>query len=440
MKSVFFKLLISYLLFICATLALLSGVNPASSDFAWYLSTLVAAALIAAYLHARRFTGPLKELQSAASKVADGDFTVRLNLVQRDEYQGLRNSFNAMARRLQSSCSDASAQKESLDAVVSSIREGLLVVREDGTVVLCNNAARAAAGVELSEGKPYWETLRNPFIADIIKSCAATRKGSVDEAEINGRQYLVSTTYSTMRNEVVVVIFDVTNIKNFEIMKKEFVTNVSHELMTPLTAIRGFVETMRDATKRESGQYLDIIDKHTERLTRIVSDLLSLSKMQEKGFQLDLQPLDLAKVVSAVAKLFEGRAKDKNLVMTVNTGKEPLMARGDQFRLEQALINLIDNAIKYTDNGSIAVTLTGEGANAVIQVCDTGIGIPKNHLGRIFERFYVVDKSRSRQSGGTGLGLSIVKHTILLHNGSVDVNNPSDGGTCFTVTLPLLRR
>jgi two-component system phosphate regulon sensor histidine kinase PhoR len=303
--------------------------------------------------------------------------------------------------------------------------------------VLCNDAARNFAGVELSEGKPYWETLRNPFIAGMIKSSFESKNGSINDAEINSRQYLVSTTFSAIRNEVVVVMFDVTNVKNFEIMKKELVTNASHELMTPLTAIRGFLETMRGATKKESAQYLDIIDKHTSRLTRIVGDLLSLSKMHENGFRMDSNPVDLVKIVGAVTSLLEGPARAKNLELIVKLTDGPVIVLGDQFRLEQVFVNLLDNAIKYTDKGSVSVALAKEGSNAVVRVCDTGIGIPREIAGRIFERFFVVDKSRSRQSGGTGLGLSIVKHTVLMHNGTIDVQSLPAGGSCFTVTLPL---
>ncbi len=399
---------------------------------------MIIIALLAAYALTRGFTGPVKELQKASALVASGNFTARVHMRQRDEFQELAKSFNTMTGQLQGLFAEVTAQKEALKAIVTSIREGLLVVREDGNVMLCNDAARAAVGVDLKEGEPYWETLRNPAIGAMIKNCIAAKQPALGEAEIDNKQFLVSTAYSATRREVVVVMFDVTSIKSLEIMKKELVTNASHELMTPLTAIRGFIETMRDATKEEAAQYLDIIDKHTERLTRIVYDLLTLSKMEEKGFLMESLPVNLTKLLPTVTGLMEGRAKDKRLALTVQFPEEQLLVSGDVFRLEQIFINLIDNAIKYTDNGKIDVALSREGSGAVIRVCDTGIGIPRQLVERVFERFFVVDKSRSRQSGGTGLGLAIVKHAVLMHNGSIDVKQQPGGGTCFTVTLPLL--
>jgi len=425
---------------IVVTLSVVLSVDLQLLHLTKNLISVILIAILVAYILARRFTRPIKELQKAASMVAGGDFTIRLNLVKYDDFREHRNSFNDMARQLQSLFSDATAQKEALKAIVSSIREGLLVVREDGTVVLCNDAARSAAGVDLTEGEPYWAKLRNPAIAAMIQNCVSSKQSAVGEGEIDNKQFLISATYSAIRKEVVVVMFEVTSIKSFEIMKKELVTNASHELMTPLTAIRGFVETMKDATKDEAAQYLQIIEKHTESLTHIVNDLLTLSKMEEKGFLKEAQPIDMEKLLRSVAGLMEGRAREKKLELTMSLGAEKITVSGDQFRLEQVFINLIDNAIKYTDDGKINISLSIDGANAVVSVCDTGIGIAKQFADRIFERFFVVDKSRSRQSGGTGLGLSIVKHAVLMHNGSIDVKNLPQGGTCFTVTLPLLQQ
>ncbi|MEW5902540.1 MAG: ATP-binding protein, partial [Acidobacteriota bacterium] len=220
-----------------------------------------------------------------------------------------------------------------------------------------------------------------------------------------------------------VTLHDLTEVKNLARIKKDFVLNVSHELRTPLTAIRGYAETIEVEADEKTRSYAGAILRHTDRLVKIVDDLLTLAAIEEKGAGPELEEVNLGELAEETVKIFEPRAKEKNLAFSLTSDPDLPRVKGDPFRLEQMLINLIDNAIKYTDKGEVRVSLLKRENGVVIEVADTGIGIPEEEHGRVFERFYVVDKSRSRQLGGTGLGLSIVKHIAQAHGGRVELRS-----------------
>jgi two-component system phosphate regulon sensor histidine kinase PhoR len=234
----------------------------------------------------------------------------------------------------------------------------------------------------------------------------------------------------------VVILYDITEMKNVEKIKKDFVVNVSHELRTPLTAIKGFVETLEESVEDENRNFVEIIKRNTDRLINIVEDLLVLSELEEKGTTLELEELQLKEMVERILKIFEPRMKEKGLGLELHVKGSAPRIMADAFKLEQALINLIDNAVKYTEKGTIAISLRYQDSQVMIEIKDTGIGIPEEHIPRLFERFYVVDKSRSKRLGGTGLGLSIVKHIVLLHNGTLQVKSLPSQGTTFSISLP----
>jgi two-component system phosphate regulon sensor histidine kinase PhoR len=208
-------------------------------------------------------------------------------------------------------------------------------------------------------------------------------------------------------------------------------------LRTPLTAIKGFVETLEEDIDDKNRNYLSIIRRNTDRLINIVEDLLVLSQLEEKGAALHLDEIDLTKIIEQIHRIFELKLKEKNLSFTLESKNDIPLITADAFQLEQVFVNIIDNAVKYTERGGIRVILEHRNNQVIIEIEDTGIGIPQEHLSRIFERFYVVDASRSRQLGSTGLGLSIVKHIILLHNGTLEVESTLGKGTKFSITLPV---
>jgi two-component system phosphate regulon sensor histidine kinase PhoR len=228
----------------------------------------------------------------------------------------------------------------------------------------------------------------------------------------------------------------VTGLRDLERVKRDFVVNLSHELRTPLTSIKGYLETMEQDPSGRQGDYLEIIKRNADRLGLIVEDLMRLSELEDSQTRLNPERTDLRQLLDSVIPAFVHRIKEKGLALEINAGDQPLWVMADAFKLEQVLVNLIDNAVKYTERGAIKVSLRKDEGGVVIEVADTGIGIPREHLPRIFERFYVVDKSRSRKVGGTGLGLAIVKHIVLLHNGSIDVESTPGLGAKFTIALP----
>ncbi|MCX5898555.1 MAG: ATP-binding protein, partial [Proteobacteria bacterium] len=287
------------------------------------------------------------------------------------------------------------------------------------------------------DGKFYWEVIRDPQFSALIDRVARDKTGCVDELIIQGNAFLCSASPLVSQDKIIVMCHDVTELKRLEKIKKDFVVNVSHELRTPLTAIKGFVETIEDDIDDKNRGYLTIIRRNTDRLINIVADLLLLSELEEKGAALSLEACDLKIMLEQMRKIFEPRLKEKGLSLTIRADQALPDVMADAFKLEQVFVNLIDNAIKYTEKGGITVSLLQRNGHVLIEIQDTGIGIPREHLSRIFERFYVVDASRSKQLGGTGLGLSIVKHIILLHSGTIDGESTPGKGAKFIITLPI---
>ncbi len=394
-------------------------------------------ALIAAFVFARTISRPVAEVTDAIRRVAGHDFSARVLLKGRDELKQVADSFNAMTDEMQGLFAELTRQKEELNSIISSLQEGLLVIDNNERVVLTNESMKNITGHDLKTGKPYWEALREPSISDLIKKVRGERSNRTEEIMMNGMAYLCSATFLRSKEEIVIVFHDISEIKRLEKIKSDFVLNVSHELRTPLTSIKGYVETMDESSlSDENKNYLTIIRRNTDRLINIVSDLLTLSKLEEKAFALDFEPVDMAPLIERVLKIFENqiRAKGFSVKMNIPGNIPPVM--GDPFKLEQVFINLLDNAIKYTDAGGIAIHMNTADGDINIMITDTGPGISSEHIPRILERFYVVDKSRSKKLGGTGLGLSIVKHIVLLHNGKIRVESTVGKGTTFIVSLP----
>ncbi len=394
--------------------------------------------LIGAFLFSRSFSRPLNELIIASSNVAKGDFSTKVFLKSRNEIKELADSFNYMTDRINTLFTQLSLQKDELNNIISSINEGLCVIDKDGAISICNDSFRKTVQNDSVQGKLYWEVIRKTSFDDLIKRVRNEQNSIVDEIDINNCIYLCSATFCSNKEDIVATLHDITKIKNLEKTKKDFVTNVSHELRTPLTAIKGFVETLQETNNDdENRHYLQIINRHTDRVIRIVNDLLLLSKLEGASGSLEWEKVNLKDLIENVLKIFEQSLKKKKLTLKFNADSNLPVIKADPFKLEQVFINLIDNAIKYTEKGGIAISLNHNNETVTIEIQDTGVCIPREHLSRIFERFYVVDSSRSRKLGGTGLGLSIVKHIVLLHNGKIDVKNIPGTGTNFIVSLPV---
>ncbi len=379
---------------------------------------------------------PLTQLAEFSEKVSCGDFSVQLNDVSRDDEIGcLYKSFNEMVGRLQVLFEDLKLKQEELNSIINSLREGLVVLDKEGRIVLCNASFKKMIGSDL-KGKFWWEVIRDYTLSHLMGRVQDIKDIVLEELEYNDRSFLCSIAFIPGKEEIVLVFHDITEFRKLEKIKKDFIVNVSHELRTPLTAIKGYVETIEEELTGEVLRYVDIIKRHTDRLISIVEDLLTLSEIENISLNSDVRErVQLSVVISEVIKVFERRAEEKNLILSFLCEKDAVIY-ADPIKIEQLLINLVDNAIKYTEQGKVEVVLTMADERPVLIVRDTGIGIPEEDIDRIFERFYVVDKSRSKQLGGTGLGLSIVKHIAMLYGADIEVISKVSQGTEFRIIFP----
>ncbi len=339
------------------------------------------------------------------------------------------------------------------------VSDGILIVDQNGKIKQFNENFKTTfsrSGVIIEEqlsaedGKLYWEVIRDFDLNEFIKSLMADENlkpgGQISkEIEIRERTYLINAG-KTLNGDIILSFNDVSSQVELARMKRELIENISHELKTPLSNIKGYIETLEEEIEtlgkrskaRELLNYIEPIKRNTDRLIRIIKDLLILSEV-EAGVKFEEEVIDFKGIIDEILKIYEKEIKRKNLFCEVKVSDELPKFKADPFRIEQMLSNLIDNAIRYTDKGGIKIKVEPEGGispKIKITVEDTGIGIPKEHHQRIFERFYVVDKSRSKQSGGTGLGLSIVKHIVLMYNGSINLESKVGVGTKFEIVLP----
>lgn len=397
----------------------------------------IAVSIVMAAALSRHVSTPLARLSEGVKQVAGGNFDARIFVRSSDETKDLADSFNHMTQQLKTLFEEVSQQKEELKTIIESLGDSLIVIGIDGKVVLCNKRFTDIflRDPNLIVYKYYWDIVREPELYDLINEAKEEKKSFTKEIQIKEKEFRCRVTYST--KGVIIVLHDITEVKNLERAKKMFVDNVSHELRTPLTSIKGFLETMEGGVKSSSKSHLEIIMKNTDRLIRIVEDLLALSSLENEKFKLMCDEVNVNDIINSAAKIFSKRIKDKDLKLQLNLEKKLGSIKADAFKLEQVFVNLIDNAVKYTEEGKISISSAkGKDNEVIINVQDTGVGINSDSLEKIFERFYVVDKSRSRVLGGTGLGLSIVKHIVMLHGGGIKAYSEPGSGTRFEIILP----
>ena len=405
------------------------------------IATLLAVfSLLGAFFYSKSLARPISKLSAAADEVAGGNFKIEVISEGSGEISRLTKNFNSMVVRIRELISELSEQKDSLNVIVSSIKEALIVINKDEKIVIMNDSFRGIFKSGKIKGKNYWEVVREPHFEEIIEEVRRNKKDLTKEIQIHNRDFICSAAFLEKHNEIVVTLHEITEIKQTEKIKKDFISNVSHELRTPLTAIKGFIETLLGSAKDENKRYLQIIERQTERLINIVKDLLKLSELEdiEEGkIKVSYSKVDLKELLNNVFSIYDKQIAEKGLKSTLEVKKDVPKIKADPFKLEQLFINLIENAIKYTETGEININTRKDKKSVIIEISDTGIGIARKHLSRIFERFYVVDKSRSRELGGTGLGLSIVKHIVQLHNGEINIESTLGKGTTFTIVLPI---
>jgi len=399
------------------------------------LVTLLALAI--AFFLSRSVSRPIREFIDASARVSSGDFEVMLSARRSGELGNFARSFNAMTGKLKDMFGEIRVQNEEINGILASIREGLCVLDQDSRIVLCNASFRRIVGTDALEGRHFWEVVRSSALGEVIRRVRAAKAEAAEEAAIGDKAYFCNAAYLAAGDRIVVTLHDITELRALERVKKDFVVNVSHELKTPLTAIKGFVETMEPRSDDESRSYLEIIRRNTDRMIAIVEDLLTLSQLEDRGMKVEKTEVHVRPLAESILGLFEKRAREKGLRLSLEASPDLPAIQADSLQVEGLLLNLVDNAVKYTDKGSVTVRLTAKDGRFLIEVADTGLGIESGHLPHIFERFYVVDKSRSKKLGGTGLGLSIVKHIVLAHQGTVSVKSRIGEGTTVTVILPV---
>jgi len=390
---------------------------------------------------------PVREIQRLTTAVADGNLEYRIPRRSRDELGSISDSIHRMADQLGERLEQANREKEQLQAVLDSMVEGVLVVDAEMNVVLANERLTVLLGVkDGTDSLTLMEFTRQVDLEAALRDAANTdepvsRMITVTHpAEKTLQVHAIRfPTGSGVRLGTVAVLHDMTEVAQLDKVRREFVANASHELRTPLTAIQGFSETLlhsenlEDATNRS---HVEIIDRHARRLGRLVADLLQLSETEGREARLEFANVSISVVVDRVVRDFEAAFREKNIDVDQEAKADP-MAWADTHAVEQIVRNLLDNACQYTEaGGRVKLSLDSDEKWVCVRVADTGVGIPEGELGRIFERFYRVDKARSRAAGGTGLGLSIVKHLVQSMDGEISVESTPGRGSTFTLRLP----
>lgn len=408
------------------------------------------AALISLWL-SRRISRPLEEMKRGAERFARGELNGRLPDYKSEEMGGLANAMNQMAAQLDDRIRTVVRQHNEQEAVLASMVEGVLAIDKNERLLRINQSAADLLNINPMDviGRRIQEVVRKPDLQKFISQALQSQQRI--EADITlvirGEELFLQGHGTPLRDSsgkdigALVVLNDMTRLQRLENIRRDFVANVSHELKTPITAIKGSVETLMDGAvneKEDAERFLGIIARQSDRLNAIIEDLLALSRIEQDEEQagIELSRTPLREVLLDTLQACQAKAQNKQITLEMEC-QEGLEANINAPLFEQALINLLDNAIKYSrDKGRIRLTAAGDFSSLVINVQDWGTGIPQEHLHRLFERFYRVDKARSRKLGGTGLGLAIVKHIIQSHNGEISVSSTPGKGSTFTIQLP----
>ncbi|MCH2211346.1 MAG: ATP-binding protein [Fuerstiella sp.] len=414
----------------------------------WLVAIFVSLAVaVLTWFLAARVVRPVQLLTTAAERIATGEYRQNLFLNNRDELDGLAKSFNRMAKQLNIRETQLRESSRRLVTVLEGMFEGVIALDGQEKVVLANAAAGRLLGFDPVEatGRPLLEVARNRAIHEVLTLPADQQTQYVEIELDDDRNRVVGMNAAVLSSEHatrwILVLHDVTELRRLESLRQEFVANVSHELKTPLSSIKAYAETLRNGALNDTQnnrRFVAQIDEQAERLHELILDLLSIARIESGQRAFDIGAVMLCQTAKTCIAANEAVAVSKKINLVADGSPTDLEVKADEEGLRQILNNLIDNAIKYSPiSSTVNVLWHVENATAVIQVSDTGQGIAPEFLPRVFERFFRVDKARSRALGGTGLGLSIVKHLAQSFGGSVDVRSQVGTGTVFTVRLPI---
>ncbi len=385
----------------------------------------------------KTLTIPIEDMIDKVERIAKGNFNVRITRLRRGELGKLGRNINDMAERLEFLFNELQKEKQILKDIIDASPVCLCVIGLDGKIIMANKALKELIKEQEIEGKAYWRFFKEPKLNLFIQDFEKEPRDMQQEVTIEDKTFLCNIKFIKDQESAVISLYDISFLKDTERIKKDLVANMSHELKTPITAINGYVKTLLEIENdNEKRRFLQIIDRNVERILNVVNNLLLLSELEIMK-KLNKEDVDLEEMIKDIFSMFYPKLKEKGIPFLVQIDKSARLIKADRFRLEQALINIIDNAVKYTEKGRITVRAFCKKEEVEIEISDTGPGIPEEHISRIFERFYVVDRSRSRKIGGTGLGLSIAKHIIELHKGRIIVDSIPQKGTTFHIFLPL---
>jgi len=443
---------VSGILLLASSLLALDLYVSASNPALWYRLLAASALILAligglAYAFIRSFSFQTAELRAYAEHLLDPQVARQPLPAGEDDLGALARSLQRMAPRIRGLVESLRLESARREAILASMIEGVLAVDKDLRVTFCNNSFARALGAKapVQEGTPLLELVRDPGLLDIIAKVLAAgermeRRLTLPAAEDHTFEVLAGPLAGSSTPGALAILHDITELERLERVRKDFVANVSHELRTPLTAIRGYAETLLDGAlddQEHNRRFVEIIQAQATRLSNIASDLLTLSELESNGAAAQPHLVSVRAALESALRTVESAARVRG-VRLVCGRIDDVNVLGHELRLEQVLVNLLDNAVKFNRlNGEVDVGTRAIDGKACITISDTGIGIPSEDLPRIFERFYRVDKARSREMGGTGLGLSIVRHVIEQMNGTVKVESRLGEGSTFTLTFPI---
>jgi len=414
----------------------------------WFLSCLIIGSTIAlAYFVWRRWIAPWRKLEELVEGIAQTrkprTFLIRGGAVPRRVAVALEQIFT----RQQQLAQQITEGESGTETILSAMQDGLLVVDAARHITLANKTFEQLFGLrETALGAPLLDTVRDTTLDEMIAETLLTGESIRGEIKTRGRELEISA--EPMKDEtdattgVVVLFHDITQLKQLDEVRKDFVANVSHELRTPLSILRGYIETLADhpeTSPKELSRILEVMERHSKRLELLVEDLLSLAQLESTHPDLQLTDVSIKELLGNVTRDWEKKLAEKRLKVIVDLSAKISLLRADEMRLQEIFYNLLDNAVKYSrEGGAIHLQARQLGDEVVMTVSDSGVGIARDDLPRIFERFYRVDKARSRALGGTGLGLSIVKHIAQLHGGRVEAESELGQGTTIRIVLPVV--
>ncbi|ELC6126412.1 PAS domain-containing protein [Listeria monocytogenes] len=408
---------------------------------------LVIIAAISVFI-ARKITRPVREIIEVSTDLANHKYDSRIHGKISGELQDLSISVNTLAESLETQMFEIKQNEQRLNAIVQNLVSGVMLINVDKQVIMTNRTMYQILGETEITGKPFYEVIKSFALSQLIEGTFETK--TIQQKEIIlyfPREMILDASVSPILGEngeitgIILLLHDITQIRHLENVRSEFVTNVSHELKTPVTALKGFAETLLDGAMYDEvllKKFLTIIKEESDRLHRLIMDILALSRIEQNPVAENVELVDVDEVIEQSARTIFEMATEKNIRVTIpEKTSASVMIETDRDKLQQIIINLLSNAINYTPvDGKVEVKLIEQEAEVIIEVTDNGIGIPAKDIDRVFERFYRVDKARSRHSGGTGLGLSIVKHLVENCGGRIEVESQEEVGSAFRVTLP----